>query len=94
MSPNDPNLIPPAGWMAQGVAIERKFEFGDFAEAMMFVNRVAEAADEANHHPDITINYNKVTLLLTSHDAGHLTSRDIKLAQKVNELLQEARRIA
>lgn len=94
MSPNDSNLTPPSGWTEQGIAIERKFEFNDFTEAMIFVNRVAEAADEANHHPDISISYNKVTLQLTSHDTGRLTSRDIKMANTINQLLEQPRQVA
>jgi 4a-hydroxytetrahydrobiopterin dehydratase len=74
------------GWSQQGKAIVRQFEFADFKGSMEFVNRVADAAEAANHHPDITINYNKVTLLLTSHDAGGVTDRDAKMAAKINEV--------
>ena len=51
-----------------------------------FVNKVARAAEEANHHPDITINYNKVTMSLTSHDSGGVTARDVKMAKKIDEI--------
>jgi len=74
------------GWNVNGNAIERVFEFPNFVEAMGFVNRVAEAAEAVNHHPDITINYNKVKLSLTSHDSGGVTQRDLRMAGKVNEL--------
>jgi 4a-hydroxytetrahydrobiopterin dehydratase len=74
------------GWIAQGKAIERTFEFPNFVEAMGFVNRIAEAAEAVNHHPDITINYNKVKLALTSHDSGGVTQRDLRMAEKINEL--------
>ena len=74
------------GWSQQGKAIVRQFEFADFKAAMDFVNRVADAAESANHHPDITINYNKVTLLLTSHDSGGVTDRDARMAGKINAL--------
>ena len=74
------------GWHVNGNAIERVFEFPNFVEAMGFVNRVAEAAEAVNHHPDITINYNKVKLSLTSHDSGGVTQRDLRMAGKVNEL--------
>ena len=74
------------GWIVQGHAIERTFEFPNFVEAMGFVNRIAEAAEAINHHPDITINYNKVKLSLTSHDSGGVTQRDLRMAGKINEL--------
>ena len=74
------------GWSANGRAIERKFEFPDFKQAMAFVNRIADAAEEANHHPDIAISYNKVTLGLISHDSGGVTNRDIKMAGRINEI--------
>lgn len=74
------------GWQKNGIAIERKYEFKDFAEAMKFVNKVADAAEQAGHHPDIQIVYNKVTLQLTSHDSGGVTQRDVKMATRLNEL--------
>jgi 4a-hydroxytetrahydrobiopterin dehydratase len=74
------------GWNLSGKAIERRYEFPDFAAAMAFVNRVAELAEAANHHPDIDIRYNKVVLALISHDSGGVTSRDIKMAHKINGL--------
>lgn len=74
------------GWNKAGIAIERKYEFKDFVEAMKFVNKVADAAEEAGHHPDIQIVYNKVTLQLTSHDSGGITQRDVKMAGKINSL--------
>ena len=74
------------GWTARDNSIERVFEFKDFAGAMEFVNRVATAAEAANHHPDILINYNRVTLTLSSHDSGGVTQRDVRMAAKINEL--------
>ena len=74
------------GWKVNGKAIERKFEFPDFKQAMLFVNRIADAAEEANHHPDISISYNKVTLGLISHDSGGVTNRDVKMAGRINEI--------
>lgn len=74
------------GWTARDNSIERVFEFKDFAGAMEFVNRVATAAEAANHHPDILINYNRVTLRLSSHDSGGVTQRDVRMAAKINEL--------
>jgi len=72
------------GWASRNRAIERVFQFADFAGAIRFVNRVAEAAEAANHHPDIAINYNKVTLTLISHDSGGVTQRDVRMAEKIN----------
>ena len=69
------------GWALEEGMIRRTFAFGDFRAAMAFVNRVADAAEAADHHPDIDIRYSKVTLALVTHDAGGLTSRDTKLAE-------------
>ena len=77
-----------SGWKLAGEAIERRYEFSDFAAAMVFVNRIAELAEAANHHPDIDILYNKVVLSLISHDSGGVTARDVKMAYKINGLDQ------
>lgn len=74
------------GWANADGAIQRVFQFDDFARAMEFVNKIAAAAEAANHHPDILINYNKVTLALVSHDSGGVTQRDIRMAGKINEV--------
>ena len=74
------------GWKKNGNAIERNFQFTTFVQAMDFVNQIAEAAEAVNHHPDIHVSYNKVTLVLVSHDAGGVTQRDIRMAAKINEL--------
>ena len=74
------------GWDVRGNAIERVLQLPDFAGAMVLVNKVAAAAEAANHHPDILINYNKVTLTLISHDSGGITQRDIRMAGKINEV--------
>ena len=74
------------GWQRQGKAIQRVFEFPDFKAAMQFVNKIADAAEQANHHPDIDIRYNKVTMALVSHDAGGVTQRDVKMARRINEV--------
>ena len=73
-------------WRREGNSIERVYQFADFKQAMAFVNRVAEAAEAANHHPDIYISYNHVKLSLVSHDAGGITQRDIRMAGKINEM--------
>ena len=74
------------GWKQHGQAIERILQFDNFVKAMEFVNQIAEAAEAVNHHPDILINYNKVTLTLTSHDSGGVTQRDVRMAGRINEL--------
>jgi 4a-hydroxytetrahydrobiopterin dehydratase len=74
------------GWKKNGNAIERVFQFDSFAQAMEFANLIAEAAEAVNHHPDILISYNKVTLTLISHDSGGVTQRDLKMAARINEL--------
>ena len=73
------------GWSRDGVAITRTWRFTDFKTAMIFVNGVAALAEQANHHPDITVHYNEVTLRLWSHDAGGLTRRDVELARRIAE---------
>jgi 4a-hydroxytetrahydrobiopterin dehydratase len=70
-------------WTLEGEEIVRERKFKDFAEAMAFVNRVAEEAEEANHHPDILVHgWNKVRLSLTNHSAGGLTEADFEMAKK------------
>jgi 4a-hydroxytetrahydrobiopterin dehydratase len=72
------------GWSRSGTTIEREYRFGGFGEAIAFVNRVAELADAADHHPDIDIRYDRVRLSLTTHDSGGLTERDFALARRVD----------
>jgi 4a-hydroxytetrahydrobiopterin dehydratase len=73
-------------WQQQGDAIARTFQFKDFPAAVKFVNAAAVAAEQAWHHPDIDIRWNKVTLVLTTHDAGGLTQKDFDLARQFDEL--------
>jgi len=68
------------GWTLSDAEITRTFEFEDFNEAMGFVTRVSLAAEKANHHPDIDIRWNKVTLTLSTHSEGGLTEKDLELA--------------
>jgi 4a-hydroxytetrahydrobiopterin dehydratase len=72
------------GWERQRDEIRKTYAFDSFKAAMAFANRVAEIADAADHHPDILVQYRKVTLTLTSHDAGGLTERDFRLAAKID----------
>jgi 4a-hydroxytetrahydrobiopterin dehydratase len=71
-------------WKKKGSAIARTYAFKDFVVAMKFVNAVAKLAEKAQHHPDIDIRWNKVSLLLTTHDAGGLTEKDFALATKAD----------
>jgi 4a-hydroxytetrahydrobiopterin dehydratase len=74
-------------WSQRPDALERDFEFKDFAEAMAFVNRVAGVAEELNHHPDILVHgWNKVRLTLSTHSAGGLTDADHALARRIDEV--------
>ena len=73
-------------WKRQGDVITRTFEFKNFSAALKFVNAVAELAEQAWHHPDIDIRWNKVTLTLTTHKAGGLTEKDFELAQQFDRL--------
>jgi 4a-hydroxytetrahydrobiopterin dehydratase len=73
-------------WTLGGQSIIRTFRCGDFDGAMRFANDVAGAANAANHHPDIAISWDRVTLTLWSHDAGGLTDRDFDLARTIDAI--------
>jgi 4a-hydroxytetrahydrobiopterin dehydratase len=73
-------------WKKTGDVIARTFQFKDFPAAMNFTNAVAELAEQAQHHPDLDIRWNKVTLALTTHDAGGLTEKDFALARQCDAL--------
>jgi 4a-hydroxytetrahydrobiopterin dehydratase len=75
------------GWEEIDGALERDFRFADFAEALAFVNRVAEAAEAANHHPDIEIHWNRVKLRWWTHVANAITERDYEMARRTNEFV-------
>ncbi len=73
-------------WRLRRQVISRTYAFPDFVAALRFVNGVGRAAEKANHHPDIDIRWNKVTLALTTHDAGGLTLKDFDLAARCDSL--------
>jgi 4a-hydroxytetrahydrobiopterin dehydratase len=73
-------------WEKKGAAITRTYEFKDFPGAIRFVNALARLAEKTQHHPDVDIRWNKVTLNLTTHDAGGLTEKDFDLAKKFDRL--------
>ncbi|MCM8558261.1 4a-hydroxytetrahydrobiopterin dehydratase [Sphingomicrobium sediminis] len=79
----------PTSWTKSddGKAITRRFEFADFSGAFAFLTRVAMLAEKADHHPEIENVWNKVTLTLTTHDAGGLTGKDADLAAQIDELV-------
>ncbi len=74
------------GWERTGAEITRMVKLSDFANAMLYVGAVAHLAQAANHHPDITISWNRVTLTLSTHSAGGLTDADFALAASINAL--------
>ncbi|MBI3557719.1 MAG: 4a-hydroxytetrahydrobiopterin dehydratase [Deltaproteobacteria bacterium] len=80
----DTGLAQLKGWVLRGNEIEKRYEFNDFREAIAFVNAVADEAEKVDHHPDITINYNKVLLALSTHNAGGLTEKDFGLARDID----------
>jgi len=75
-------------WELEKKHIERTFEFDDFADAIDFVNAVAEVAEDEEHHPDIDIRYNKVRLVLSTHSKGGLTEFDFGLAERIDTLAE------
>lgn len=74
------------GWTVEGKELRTTRKFKDFIEAIAFVNKIVEPAEAAGHHPDLAISYNKVTIALTTHDAGGLTSKDFDLAEVISNL--------
>jgi 4a-hydroxytetrahydrobiopterin dehydratase len=77
-------------WDLRGEELTRTLTFGDFAEAVGFVVRVAIAAEAADHHPDIDIRWNRVTLTLSTHSAKALTDRDTGLASTIDAMVTDA----
>ncbi len=71
------------GWIRVEKAIQRQYTFPDFKAAMFFVNVVAGLAEKAGHHPDLTVTYNRVTVSLSTHDAGGITGKDFELARRI-----------
>lgn len=74
-------------WRQEGEELIRDFEFGDFKGAMAFVNKVADTAEETNHHPDILVHgWNKVRLTLSTHSEGRVTDADHEMAQRIDQI--------
>jgi 4a-hydroxytetrahydrobiopterin dehydratase len=74
------------GWERDGNAIKREFKFKDFVGSVDFVNRITPLAEEMNHHPDLEISWNKVTVSLSTHSEGGLTGNDFELASKIDSV--------
>lgn len=78
------------GWVRRGPTLVRTFECRQFAAAIAFVDRVAQAAEQLDHHPDIDIRYSRVTFSLSTHSAGGITKRDLLLAAAIDEAFGKA----
>jgi 4a-hydroxytetrahydrobiopterin dehydratase len=74
------------GWERKGDSIVKQFEFDDFRGSIDFVNRITPPAEEMNHHPDLEISWNKVTVSLSTHSEGGLTENDFQLAGRIADL--------
>ena len=79
-------LVALTGWERQDDSIVRVAKLADFKAAMLYVGAIAYLAEAANHHPDVAISWNKVTLTLSTHSAGGLTSKDFALAEQISAL--------
>jgi 4a-hydroxytetrahydrobiopterin dehydratase len=79
------------GWELRGDAIAKQYEFASFPDALAFVNRVGERAEAADHHPDIAINYRRVTLTYSTHSAGGLTAKDFEGARMADAVAGDMR---
>lgn len=80
--------LPDWSLRSDDLAIERTFRFADFSAAFAFMTRVAMLAEQADHHPEWSNVYNRVQIVLTTHDAGGLSERDVALAKAIEALLQ------
>jgi len=86
----DNRLAELEGWERTGDAIERTFKLDDFKGSVDFVNRLTPAAEEMNHHPDLAISWNEVTVTVTTHSEGGLTANDFELARRIATLAPAA----
>ena len=80
------NSSPVEGWNLEGIFLHRSFVFDDFSQAWGFVKKVIEFAVEADHHPKILNDFNKVEIWLTTHDDEGVTAKDIDLAEEINKI--------
>ena len=71
------------GWELKGDTIAKQYTFKEFMGGIRFINRIAEIAEQMDHHPDIAVNYKRVTFTLSTHDQGGITEKDTKLAEAI-----------
>jgi 4a-hydroxytetrahydrobiopterin dehydratase len=74
------------GWSCEGKALQKEYTFKSFPAGIQFVNKIAEAAESAGHHPDITINYNVVGISLSTHSEGGVTDKDFDMADTIDQI--------
>jgi 4a-hydroxytetrahydrobiopterin dehydratase len=74
------------GWEVRGGALEKSYDRGDFDGSIAFVNAIAKAANEADHHPDIAVSWDTVTLRWVNHSEGGITEKDVAMARRSDEL--------
>jgi 4a-hydroxytetrahydrobiopterin dehydratase len=74
------------GWKREGETIVKEFELDDFAGSVDFINRLTPVAEEMNHHPDLSVSWNKVVVSITTHSEGGLTGNDFELAKGIDPL--------
>jgi 4a-hydroxytetrahydrobiopterin dehydratase len=79
-----------SGWSQQNGALHKRYGFDDFAQAMAFANRVADAAEAADHHPDMLVGWGRVELDWVNHSAGGITDRDVEMARRSDALADSA----
>lgn len=85
----DAGLARLRGWARAAHGIAKTFRFTDFTEAVAFVEALVAPSNEQNHHPDVTIHWNEVTLTLWTHASGGLTQRDLRLAETIDHLTED-----
>ena len=83
-------LKPMPGWVRRGMTLTRTYQFKEFMQGIQFVTRVAKRAEKTQHHPDIDIRFNKVTLKLTTHDEGGITEKDFAMARQCDGVYENA----
>ena len=79
-------MMSPKGWGESSKKLSKEFKFDTFEESINFVNKVAKIAEKQNHHPDITIKYNKVYITIFDHDKGSVSEKDYKFVKAVDKL--------
>ena len=78
------------GWKQNGDAIAKLYRFKEFMDGIAFLNRIAQIAESMDHHPDVTINYTRITFACSTHDQGGITEKDFKLAEAIEREFKAA----